>query len=252
MTRVQILILAILAITVCLVFGIAAIAVQTQLIPSLTPAVAQLPETEVPSVSEATPTWTLVPTWTPASTPTPAETPIPTPTNTRVVNDTPTPTQTHTPAPTSTGTVSPTPTRSRGGGSSPAAPRPTPRPTSRYPLSVVEGPLVYTTTNYIFVVYARITSGNLLLPGYRLDGTHYPTGVHIRSAPSCPYLCKASGPALEDALIQEGNVAFEAFFYDTGTWNMMVVDPYGNQVSEVFYVNIDINNRRWFYYHFNR
>jgi hypothetical protein len=125
-------------------------------------------------------------------------------------------------------------------------------PTSRYPLSVVEGPLVYTTTNYIFVVYARITSGNLLLPGYRLDGTHYPTGVHIRSAPSCPYLCKASGPALEDALIQEGNVAFEAFFYDTGTWNMMVVDPYGNQVSEVFHVNIDINNRRWFYYHFNR
>jgi hypothetical protein len=250
MTRVQILILAILAITVCVVFGIAAIAVQTQLIPSLTPAVAQPPETEVPPISAATPTWTLIPTWT--LTPTPAETPIPTPTNTRVVDDTPTPTQTHTPAPTSTGTISPTPTRSRGGGSSSGVPRPTPTPTSRYPFSIVEGPLVYTTTNYIFVVYARITNGNVLLPGYRLVGTHYTTGVHIESAPSCPYLCKASGPAVEDALIQEGNVAFEAFFYDTGTWTMVLVDPYGNQVSEVFHVNIDINNRRWFYYHFNR
>jgi hypothetical protein len=248
MTRAQILILAILAITVCIVFGIAAITVQTQLISSLTPVVAQQPETEVPPVSAATPTWTLVPTWTS----TPAETSFPTPTNTRVVDDTPTPTQTHTPAPTSTGTISPTPTRSRGSGSSSGGPRPTPTPTSRYPLRIVQGPLVYTTTNYIFVVYARITSGDVLLPGYRIVGTHYPTGANVKSAPSCSYLCKASGPDFEDWLIQESNVAFEAFFYDTGTWALILVDPQGNQVSEVFYINIDIKDRKWFYYHFNR
>jgi hypothetical protein len=248
MTRAQILILAILAITVCIVFGIAAITVQTQLTPSLTPIVAQQPETEVPPASAATPTWTLVPTWTS----TPAETSLPTPTNTRVVDDTPTPTQTHTPAPTSTGTISPTPTRSRGSGSSSSAPRPTPTPTSRYPLSIVQGPLVYTTTNYIFVVYARITSGDVLLPGYRIVGTHYPTGANIKSPPSCSYLCKASGPNVEDWLIQQSNVAFEAFFYDTGTWVLILVDPQGNQVSEVLHINIDIKDRKWFYYHFNR
>ncbi len=250
MTRVQILILAILAITVCMVFGIAAIAVRTQLIPSLTP-IAQQPEPEVPPTSAATPTWTIMPTNT--LTPTPVDTPLPTATNTRVVQDTPTPTPTHTAAPTPTGTITPTPTRrSSGGGGSSGAPRPTPAPTSRYPFRIVTEPLEYKTKNFIFVVYARVTSGDVLLPGYRLIGTHYPTGAHINSEPSCTYLCRASGPDVEDALIQEGNLVFEAFFYDTGYWSLVLVDPQGNQVSEVFNIDIDIKKRKWFYYHFNR
>ena len=250
MTRVQILILAILAITVCMVFGIAAITVRTQLIPSLTPVIARQSKTEVTPTSGPTPTWTIMPTNT--FTPTPINTPLPTATNTRVVLDTPTPTPTHTAAPTPTGTITPTPTRRSGGGGSSGAPRPTPTSASRYPFRIVAGPLEYKTKNFIFVVYARLTSGDVLLPGYRMIGTHYPTGAHIESEPSCVEICRGSGPRVEDYLIQEGNLVFEAFFYDTGTWSLMLIDPQGNQVSEVFHVDIDIKKRKWFYYHFNR
>jgi hypothetical protein len=250
MTRVQILILAVLAITVCIVFGIAAFAVRAQLTPSSTRAIADQPETQVSPTLGPTATWTIMPTNT--HTPTPVETLTPTPTNTRVVLDTATPTQTHTPAPTPTGSITPTPTRSSGGGSSYSAPRPTPTPTSLYPLRIVDAPLEYKTKNYIFVVYARVTSGDVLLPGYRLVGVHNPTGANIRSEPSCAKLCRGSGPRVEDWLIQEGNLVFEAFFYDTGTWSLMLVDPQGNQASDVLHIAIDIKDRKWFYYHFNR
>jgi len=252
MTRVQILILLILAITVCIVFGIAAITVRTQLMPSLTPAIAERPEAETTTTPAAVPTWTPIPIST--STPTPTDTRLPTATYTRVVQDTATPTVTHTPAPTPTGTISPSPTRSSGGGGGGTyrTPVPTPTPTSLYPFRIVGQTLAYSTTNYIFVTYARVTSGDVLLPGYRLIGTHYPTGAHIESEPSCPYLCRASGPSIEDYLIQEGNLVFEAFFYDTGSWSLMLVDPQGRQVSEILHIGIDIRDRKWFYYHLNR
>ncbi len=250
MTRVQILILLILAITVCIVFGIAAVTVRTQLMPSLTPAIAERPETEGTTTLAAASTWTPIPSST--STPTPTDTRLPTATYTRVVQDTATPTVTHTPAPTPTGTITPSPTRSSGGSGSYRTPVPTPTPTSLYPFRIVGETLTYSTTNYIFVTYARVTSGDVLLPGYRLIGTHHPTGAHIESEPSCPYLCRGSGPRIEDYLIQEGNLVFEAFFYDTGTWSLMLIDPQGRQVSEILHIAIDIRERKWFYYHLNR
>jgi hypothetical protein len=252
MTRVQILILAILAATVCIVFGMAAVVVQTQFIPSLTPVAVEQADAELPATRLTTSTWTPIPTST--STPIPSNTPLPSPTNTRVVLDTATPTPTLSPTPTPTGTITPVPAPSRGGGggSSPGAPRPTPVATSRYPFTIVQPTLAYTTQNFIFVVYARVTSGNVLLPGYRLVGTHNPTGATIRSEPSCTYLCRGSGPRREQYLIQEGNLVFEAFFYDTGTWSLMLVDPQGQQAAEILYVPIDIRDRKWFYYHFNR
>ena len=248
MTRVQILVLAILSITVCIVFGIAVVAVRAQLTPPLTPVVAKQSETQVPPTPAATGTWTIVPTNT--RTPTPAQTHTPTATNTRVVLDTATPTWTLTPAPTPTGTITPTPTRGAGGGYY-GGPSPTPAPTSRYPFSIVEAPLEYTTKNFIFVVYARVASGDVLLPGYRLVGVHSPTGANVKSEPSCPHLCRGSGPRRKDWLIQEGNLVFEAFFYDTGSWSLMLLDPQGNQASELFHVTIDIEDRKWFYFHFN-
>jgi hypothetical protein len=98
----------------------------------------------------------------------------------------------------------------------------------------------------------RITSGNTLLPGYRMVGTHNPTGAHVESPPSCGKLCKGSGPKRENWLIQESNLAFEAFFYDTGTWSLVLLDPQGQQASEVLEIKIDIKDRKWYYYHFNR
>jgi hypothetical protein len=252
MTRAQILILAVLSMLVCIVFGIAAVVIRAQLASFSEPAIAAQPSPEPNFTEGPTATQTIVPTNT--FTPTPIDTLTPTPTATRVVLDTPTPTPSGTP----TITPIPTPTNTLVVGGSSASrrfssgPRPTPVPTSRYPLKLADGPVAYETKNYILVVYARITSGGALLPGYRMVGTHTPSGVHIESAPSCNYLCKASGPKEEDTLIQEANLAFEAYFYDTGTWSMVILDPQGHQASEVFDIQIDINDRKWFYYHFNR
>ena len=252
MTRAQILLLSVLSVMVCIVFAIAAVVIRAQLASFSEPAIAAQPSPGPNSTPGPTATQTIVPTNT--FTPTPVETLTPTPTATRVVLDTPTRTPSATRAPTPI--PSPTNTLVVSGGStsrrSSGAPRPTPAPTSRYPLKLVDGPVAYETKNYLFVVYARITSGGTLLPGYRMVGTHTPSGVHLESAPSCNYLCKASGPKEEDTLIQEANLAFEAYFYDTGTWSMMIVDPQGQQASEVFDIKIDINDREWFYYHFNR
>jgi hypothetical protein len=113
-------------------------------------------------------------------------------------------------------------------------------------------PLAYETDNYMFVVLARVTNGGVLLPGYRLVGTHTPTGVNHQGQPSCNQLCKASGPKEEGALVQEGNLVFEVYFYDTGAWSLTLLDPQGRQASETIQVEIDREERRWFYYHFNR
>jgi hypothetical protein len=250
MTRAQILLLSILSVLVCIVFAIAAVVIRAELASFSEPAIAEQPSPSPNSTPRPTATWTIIPTNT--FTPTPIDTLTPTPTYTRVVLDTPT----RTPSATSAPTPSPTNTLVVSGGSasrrSSGAPRPTSTPTSRYPLKIVGEPLAYETKNYLFVIFARITSGNTLLPGYRMVGTHSPTGVHIESAPSCTYLCKASGPKEEDNLIQESNLAFEAYFYDTGTWSLVILDPQGQQASEVFEIKIDIKDRKWFYYHFNR
>jgi hypothetical protein len=169
-----------------------------------------------------------------------------------VVLDTATPTPSLTPTATPIPSITPTPTLGRGGSGSTGGARPTPQPTSRYPLKIVEGPLTYETKNYIFVVYARITSGGTLLPGYRMVGTHRPSGATIKSDASCNYLCKGSGPRKEQYFIQEGNLVFEAFFYDTGSWSLMLIDPQGQQASDILKIDIDKAKRVWYYYHFNR
>ena len=247
MTRAQILTLVVLAVLVCVVLGFAAFMVRSLLEPPST--TAQQPPTPVP-IPLPPATWTPIPMST--FTPTPVvDTPSPSPTNTRVVPDTPTPTPSPIPTSTPTATSTPVATRPRAGGSSPAGvPQPTQAAGFRYPLRVVEGPVVYDTKNYMFVVLAKVASGGTLLPGYRLAGTHSPSGANVQSAPSCDRMCKASGP--KGAFpVQEGNLAFEAFFYDTGTWSLILLDPRGQQASEVFQVNVDRKDRKWFYIHFN-
>jgi len=53
-------------------------------------------------------------------------------------------------------------------------------------------------------------------------------------------------------MVQEGNLVFEAPFYKTGTWSLMLIDPQGQQASEVFKLEIDDDHRQWFYYRFGR
>jgi len=121
------------------------------------------------------------------------------------------------------------------------------------------------TENTFFVIFAEITGNNVLLPGYRIVGTHSPSGLAVESGPSCDHLCKASGPKVMDepvcgtpvactvtgSPVQEGNVVFEAFAYEAGVWSLVVADPEGNQVSDVFQIEINYERRQWFYYRFD-
>jgi hypothetical protein len=106
------------------------------------------------------------------------------------------------------------------------------------------------TKNYFFVVLVKVTSGDELLPGYRMTGTS-PTGLRFESELSCDHLCRASGPKEEDRLVQEGNLVFEAPIYEVGTWSLILVDSQGQQAAEVLEIETLLpHKRRWFYCHF--
>ena len=227
--------------------------------------------------SDAAVTFTPRPTATPTSLPTATNTPVPTATepplptatSTRVVIATPTLPPTFTP-PVPTATNTPV-VKNNGGGtvsatassssSSPAAAAPPPPPTSQYPFKLIAEPLSYKTNNHIFVILAKVVASDVPQPGYRLVGTHSPTGFQWESPLSCPDLCKASGPeALYDKKgkmikkwnVQKGNLFFESPNYDTGVWSLMLVDAHGQRVSDVFQLALDSNKKQWFYYVFSR
>lgn len=205
----------------------------------------------------ATPKHIRTATFTPTSTPVPTETntPAPTPTGTRVVLDTatPTPSGTPTPAPTATATLVVS-----GGGYS-GGYRATATPSWKYHFHVTQGPVAYSTTNHWLVVLAQLTENGLPAAGYKLVGTHHPTGAEAQSDVSCPNLCKASGvEAVTDDSgnivkfqIQKGNVQFETQTYDTGTWTLMVVDGNGKQASDAIEIAINSDDPQWFYYTFS-
>lgn len=259
-----------LILTILAVFMGAQLCVATLMVRSflLNPAsrTAALPTPTLTRRPQPTPASTLVPTWTP--TPLPLETPAPTATATRVVSDTETPTAT----PTATNTLvlaTAGPGRSGSGTGVPlAAPKnltPTATPTPAHPMKLVAGQ-VYTTSNYFFVVYAQIKTGDTLLSDYRIVGTHVPSNMSFESPPSCNNLCKANGPHLVltpccnekctpeatslPPYVQEGNVAFEAMVYETGTYYIWIVNPQGERVSDTYEIPIDINDRKWFFYVF--
>ncbi len=245
---------------------VVALLVRPYLVATTTNHVAQAPATETPTIAP-TPTWTMPPTWTPI--PLPQETRPPTPTATRVVKDTPTPTIT----PTYTRVVPTTPDVSQAAFAvSPTRPvirrrAPTATPAPHYPFKIV-ATQEYTTTNSFFVIYAQIKSGDALLGGYRLVGTHQPSGLTFESPPSCWDLCKASGPRISTTPccnefctpipsslpphVQEGNVAFEAPIYETGSYQIRVLDPQGQPVSDIIEIPIDANDKKWFFLVFNQ
>jgi len=258
MKRWQVLLLVIMALLATLLFcGVLAVSravFSTSPINVTTEANAQA-ETNVVATRIAQATHTPTPTRTPTATAT--DTPVPTATNTRVVLDTatPTPSRTPTPGPTATNTlVVPSSGYSSGGN------HPAPTATSRYPYRITKGPVAYSTTNYFFVILAQVISGGVPQPGYKLKGTFSPSGFNFESPPSCPDLCKASGvEAITDDNgnvtyfgVQKGNLVFEAPIYETGTWSVMLVDPNGQQASEILTIETNIDDRQWFYYEFTR
>jgi hypothetical protein len=260
MTRVQMLILAGLLMAVLGVFCVGAVLARSVLLTPPGTEVAEEPPGAQPPIGTATPA--PLPSATPAfvftstSTPTPNVPRSPTATNTRVVNDTATPTITDTPTVTPIPTETATPTRARqssgssGGGGSSSGPKPTPVPTSRFPLKMLEGPVSYKTHNHFLVVLAQVTRGYTYLGGYRLIATKTPSGAIYKGPPSCPYICKANGP--EGSILERGNMFLE-IPYESGVVSLMIVDPQGQQASEVFQIttNVDLD-QWWFYYRFGQ
>ena len=267
MTGRQIAVLVMLALLVAAGLCVAAFLVRPLLLAPGPSAVVR--ESPAPAGTPAvTPSETMVPTWTP--TPLPLETPLPTETATRVVPDTSTPTTIPTPTYTLVISTTETPNPKTTSGTvvavTPKKRAPTATPKPPYTFNFVASQ-VYTTANSFFVVYAQIRSGNALVGGYRIVGTHQPSGLTFESAPSCYDLCKASGPRLSTTLccnpqctpeasslppnVQEGNVAFEAPVYETGTYYLKILDPQGQQVSDIVVVPIDAQQKQWFYFVFN-
>ncbi len=249
MTRVQTLILAGLVLAVLGVFCVAAVLARFIL---LAPAVAEGPPAATPApLLSGTPEFIFPSTFTP----TPKIPRSPTATNTRVVNDTATPTITLTPTPTPTDTATPIPVRrasgaSGGGYTSSSGPRPTPVPTSRYPLKMLEGPVSYKTHNHFLVVLAQVTRGGAYAGGYRLIAIKTPSGAVYKGPPSCPFICKANGP--EGSILERGNIVLEVP-YEMGIVSLMVVDPQGQQASDVFQVDTTVDEDLWwFFYRFGR
>jgi hypothetical protein len=251
MTRVQMLILAGLLVVVLGVFCVGAVLARSVL---LTPAGTAVVEEPPPLATPAPPpSDTPVFIFTRTATPTPNIPRSPTATNTRVVNDTATPTITLTPTVTETPTETATPIPARqgsGGGSSSGGPKPTPVPTSRFPLKMLEGPVSYKTHNHFLVVLAQVTRGYAYLGGYRLIAIKTPSGAIYKGPPSCPYICKANGP--EGSILQRGNIFLEVP-YESGVVSLMIVDPQGQQASEVFQIttNVDLD-QWWFYFRFGQ
>ncbi len=220
--------------------------------------IAQIGSTKAPSkitlpTKTARPTFTATPNWTPTPTVTLTPTPTRTPTETSTPTETPTPTETA--IPTGTATVAPTNTptpapptntpKPRPPTNTPTPAPPTPTPTPDFPFKVVEGPQGYPTSNPILVMYIALTdANNTPIGGLKVVGDHTPTGDHWVSGESCFDFCKVNG--LEGTL-KFGNVTFEPPRYETGVWNLYVVDGAGNQVSNVIPVTVDFNAPGWFF-----
>jgi hypothetical protein len=251
MTRVQMLILAGLLVMVLGVFCVGAVMARSVL---LTPPGTAVAEEPLPIATPvAPPTDTPVYIFTRTAIPTPNIPRSPTATNTRVVNDTATPTITLTPTETPIPTETATPIRIRtssggGGGSSSggAGAGPTPVPTSRFPLKMLEGPVSYKTHNHFLVVLVQVTKGGAYAGGYRLIMTKAPSGATYKGPPSCPYICKANGP--EGSILERGNMVLEVP-YESGVVSLMIVNPQGQQVSDVFQITTNVDNDQWWFYY---
>jgi hypothetical protein len=183
------------------------------------------------------PTFTPTPkiTPTPSKTATPTITPFPTATNTATI--TPTPRPTKTPTPTATGTPRP-PT---------STPLPTDTPQPKWGFYLAEQYTQPTEATLLSIMVAVQGADGGWIPGIRLVGLD-PNGVLTKSEPSAD---NQTGYTPPGDVIKSGNTKFEPISnYVTGTWVFHLETVDGKQVSEAFAVNMDTENRVWYFFRF--
>lgn len=215
--------------------------------------------TEVAQITRTPkPTFTPTPAWTdtPTSTPTPRITATPTPTETPEATDTPTPTETPevTETPTPTETPEPTNTPRPANTLPPPPPTNTPGPTltpvPRWDYLLAENFSSPSNASILSIIVAVQTHSGDWIPGLRVVGED-PNGIVTKSEPSAPNETGHS-PA-GSSVIKSGNTKFEPqpkAIYITGTWKFHLETVDGRQVAETFTVEMDAENRRWYFFRF--
>lgn len=199
-------------------------------------AAAEPTPTFIPRTPQPTFTSTPVPTLTPSQTPTPTITPSPTNTRTPTVSPTPRPSAT------------PTPTETRTPGPPTPTPGPTDTPTPSWDFQLAELYSQPTDATLLSIIVA-VQSGNDWIPGYRVVGID-PNGIATQSEPSADGETGHTPPA---EVIKSGNTKFEpqpVAVYITGTWTFYLESADGRQVSPAFTVNMDVENREWYFFRF--
>ncbi len=202
--------------------------------------VAQAVESTPTTVPTLHPTFTPTPefTATPTQTNTPTNTPFPTATPTSTITPTPRPTQTPTPTDTGTPTPPPPPTNT-------PLPTNTPEPKWGYQLAELYSQPTEATILSIMVAVQNHDGG--WSPGLRLVGLD-PNGVLTKSEPSAD---QQTGYTPPGDVIKSGNTKFEPLSnYVTGTWLFHLETPDGKQVSETIPLNMDAENREWYFFRF--
>jgi hypothetical protein len=193
----------------------------------------QITRTLQPTFTATRPaTPTPIKTSTPTLTPIPTDTPTPPPTPTLPPTDTPTPTETSTPAPPPPPTNTPLPTD-------------TPAPTWDYQLSELYNQPTEATILSIMVAVQGHDGG--WIPGLRVVGVD-PNGVVTKSEPTADGVTGYTPPG---DVVKSGNTKFEPISgYVTGTWYFHLETHDGTQVSDTYPVNMDAENRSWYFFRF--
>jgi hypothetical protein len=85
------------------------------------------------------------------------------------------------------------------------------------------------------------------IPGMRLAGID-PEGVLTKSEPSAD---RQTGYTPPGEVVKSGNMKFEPLSnYVTGTWLFHLETADGKQASETFSINMDADNRVWYFFRF--
>jgi hypothetical protein len=99
------------------------------------------------------------------------------------------------------------------------------------------------------IVVAVQAADNKWIPGLRVVGID-PNGIVTKSEPTADRETGYTPPA---QVVKSGNTKFEpqpVAVYITGTWTFFLESADGRQVSEAFTVNMDAENRQWFFFRF--
>jgi hypothetical protein len=106
-----------------------------------------------------------------------------------------------------------------------------------------------TQANILSIMVAVQSGDNSWIPGLRVVGID-PNGVITHSEPSAD---KAIGNTPPGGVVKSGNTKFEPqprAVYIAGTWTFFLESSDGQQVSDQFTVNMNVENRVWYFFRF--